>query len=940
MPVIDGPRLTSCALDAHAQRLDFAIDEQQGQVEPVALRLQHRLASRTHDIPVTRAGTPGHYGASFVGIEQIAPGTWDATLVYPDARGPVAIPARDSAILAGTMVTVGDSVITAVPSLFGHLTLEVSSIYDVDIIGVDVDDRSVLLSLSAHRALLADDAAVSIRFNDITSNADVSIAVDPSWITTTRATDESSHYHEATVRVPLDEMLARLGTDGTFRLMLVHHQRPAESLAASIGHRPAAVGCSIRSVPSDLPSRTDYPAAVLGHHRIFWYRDGHTAVGLKVTSGSLLADLARIDIDASSIRFSLNVHRRDADRSSLTARMTNRMSGDYWELPVTTDGPYPAIDMPLASLADSPLGQDGQFDLHLRDDDGWLHDIGNVDDHQSRQSRWTFPSANVPTAPTQRIRPYFTADDTLALLSTPLLRSEDLTLSYAEAVGEAHLTVTVRSIAAPNRVAVPAAATVILRSAPRSIPVTAQQRRLLGPNRFAFRLTLSCSPADFAALADAVARAEALMEFAPDTDHSSAAPTVRLRAGSVRRTVTPRGLAKRLATRAWRTIRDKARLAFYHRCVAWAPLRPNTAVFQAFLGTAYADSPRAISETVAATNPTMKIYWVAATGSSLRTPPGVRQLRTNSLAYYWALATATYFVSNTNLPNFVVKRAGQRHLQTWHGTPLKRIGMDVSPTAPGYHLQDNPELHDRIARWDAIVSPSPFTSDVFSSAFGHRARVIERGYPRNDLLVRVAQGTADVGAVRARLGLRPTDRVVLYMPTWRDDVPPAHRAFLPMPVRRLASAVGPDTVVLLRLHYTVSAVLNVPFDLPQVRDVSGYEDSAELLAVADVLVTDYSSVFYDYSILERPIVFYAYDLDAYEFTARGFYWDFRRLNPWPIARDVDALVDQVTAALACRGRPNADPALAREFRDAFTALEDGRASESVVREFLQGRTNA
>lgn len=938
MPLTDRPRLMACSLDTTARRLDFTINTQYRPDAPTALRLAHSTASRTFDLPVTQSPARGGYSASFPDTAPIAPGTWELRLVYPDGTEPVAITAREAAIVADQSFTVGDAVVMAAPSTFGHLELTVTSIYDVSVADARTEDEHLLLSLTAHRALPSDTARWAVRLNDLTAYTDTTLELAPEWTSMERHGDDPT-LTDVTLRIPTGELLSHVDADGTYRMTLICTRPPASSLAESINRAPATVGLTVRSVPDALPPLSDHPSHAPGGARITWFREGRSGIGVKINSDDLRADIARIDVDSGTIRFALTIDPLPSHDRPLVARLTNRLSGEDCELPVAIDAPGPSIALELAELTESALAQDGQYDIRLRHAHGtWLHQIGTIAAHQARQAQWTFPAGTMPTSPTQRIRPYFTTEDTIAVLSTPLVRTRDLTVTRPSGPNPAQVSFTAVSAAVPDWAHAPRATALVWRSQSPPPTILAQASTTVAPNTFRYQLTLGFEDgygeASIATLAAAIDRAEALVEF---DDGDDAAPiSARLRRGRASKPAPPARLIPRLAKRMLEAVRTGARMAFYRRAAAMAPIRPRTAVFQSFLGDAYADSPRAIAEALAARDRRLKIYWVASDGKALRAPSRMRQIHAGTWPYYWHLATARYFVANTNFPNFLIKRRGQQHLQTWHGTPLKRIGMDVAPTAPGYRLQDNPDLHRRIARWDAVVSPSAFSSKIYASAFAHRARVIERGYPRNDILVDAAHGSADTRAVRTRLGIAHDATVVLYMPTFRDDTPAAHRSFLPIPIRRLARALGPNTTVLLRLHYTVSATLNVPFDLPQVRDVSNYEDSAELLAIADALITDYSSVFYDYSILRRPIVFYTHDLDSYEFTSRGFYWDFRRFNPWPIVRTTDELIRHAQIAVNEPESFPIDEARAEAFRAVFTGLETGCASTDVVDDFFRG----
>lgn len=309
---------------------------------------------------------------------------------------------------------------------------------------------------------------------------------------------------------------------------------------------------------------------------------------------------------------------------------------------------------------------------------------------------------------------------------------------------------------------------------------------------------------------------------------------------------------------------------------------------------AYSDNPRAISEALARARPDLEQTWVG------------RDVAPGSAAYLRALGAASHVVTNIEMPGYYAKRPGAFYLQTWHGTPLKRIAFDVADPrfAAGRYLT---RLRADIAKWDALVSPNPFSTEVFRRAFGYEGRVLETGYPRNDHLA------AERAAARRGLGLADGERAILYCPTWRDR---------PDFDLRLDLAALPGTV-LLRLH-PHARLDAVP---PGVRDVSGHGDMRELLAAADVLITDYSSAMFDFAVTGRPMLFFVDDLAAYRDELRGFTFDFEAEAPGPLLHDTAAVVAALEDLDGVRARYA--PAYSR-FAERFCSLEDGSAATRVV----------
>ena len=347
-------------------------------------------------------------------------------------------------------------------------------------------------------------------------------------------------------------------------------------------------------------------------------------------------------------------------------------------------------------------------------------------------------------------------------------------------------------------------------------------------------------------------------------------------------------------------------------------------VYVAFRGH-FSDSPRALYEELVRRGVDATHTWLSAPHTQASFPDGVATVEFGSPESIAALEAADVVISNDHIPLDWEKRPETTYLQTWHGTPLKRIHNDVlwAPEGRLAYLE-----HD-IARWDHLLSPNPASTPRFRKAFGYEGPVHETGYPRNDVL-----NSPDRDRVRARvradLGIGDEQTVVLYTPTWRDDLvfnKTGPRDFeFAIDIDDFSARLGNDHVLLLRLHNMVMDRLEIA-EGSAVRDVCGHPDISELYLAADVLVTDYSSTMFDFAITGRPILYLTYDLEYFQNELRGFYFDLAEAAPTPLLRTsaelVEALadLDAVMAASAERYE---------RFRETFCSLEDGHATERVL----------
>jgi CDP-glycerol glycerophosphotransferase len=342
------------------------------------------------------------------------------------------------------------------------------------------------------------------------------------------------------------------------------------------------------------------------------------------------------------------------------------------------------------------------------------------------------------------------------------------------------------------------------------------------------------------------------------------------------------------------------------------PLDPELAVYGAYWFRGYSCNPRAIYEKARELVPSVRGVWVVRRNAVAALPRGVEHVVRGTPEYFDAIARAKYLINNVNFPNHLVKREGSVHVQTHHGTPLKFMGLDLRRSETKGRGMDFDKLLQRVARWNYSISSNPHSTQVWERVYPGTYETLEVGYPRNDRLAAAAPG--DVERVRASLGIAPGQTAVLYAPTHREY----EEAYVPrLDLGRLAAALGPDHVVLVRPHYFYDPE---PLVGAQLVDVASHPSVEELCLAADVLLTDYSSIMFDYAVLDRPIVIHAPDWEEYR-TRRGVYFDLLAEPPGAVARSEA----EVAEALAARAE-----AERAAFRARFCALDDGHAAERVV----------
>ena len=377
---------------------------------------------------------------------------------------------------------------------------------------------------------------------------------------------------------------------------------------------------------------------------------------------------------------------------------------------------------------------------------------------------------------------------------------------------------------------------------------------------------------------------------------------------------------------------------------ATTKLDEHLVVFDAFQGRQYTCSPKALYQEMLA-DPKYQDYrfiWALTEEAEQKNRlagPRTQVVRYNSRAHKLACARAKYIVTNSMPLGFFRLRKGQELIETWHGTPLKRLGCDIEVDSNSVNTAQ--EIHqryrERVKKITTLLSPSDFYTEKLSSAFalrdyGRHVRVIQQGYPRNDFLSRYTPEQA--AAIKARLGVPEGKKVILYAPTFRDnqklDKAYSYGFTLEMDFDHLLDTLGEDYVILFRPHYFVASQFDFGKYEGRVFNVADVDDVNEVYIISDMLITDYSSVFFDYAILKRPILLFMYDLELYQGQLRDFYIDLKEL-PFPILRTQEQLEEAILDQF--HGGFRFTEAYER-FNQTYTPMDDGGASHRVLGEIF------
>lgn len=360
------------------------------------------------------------------------------------------------------------------------------------------------------------------------------------------------------------------------------------------------------------------------------------------------------------------------------------------------------------------------------------------------------------------------------------------------------------------------------------------------------------------------------------------------------------------------------------------PIRKDWVFLESFFGKSYSDSPKYLYEKLYDMyGDKYRFIWcLDKRPHEMKGNPTV--CRRQSLRYVYYITRAKYIICNTRQPIWYRKREGAVFLETWHGTPLKKLAFDLDDIHAA--SQDHKTKFFTQSRdWDYLISANRFSTDVFERAFCYpREKIIETGYPRNDILY--SDHADEIREdVRAEFGIPDGRRVILYAPTYRDDQfygKGEYKFSLQMDLQRMRTEFSQEYVILLRTHYHIADAVDLTGLEDFVYQASNYSDVSKLYLASDICITDYSSVFFDFGNLKRPILFFVYDYENYRNELRGMYIDMERELPGPIVRTNDELIhalhhiDQISKQYEDRYDT---------FYDKFCHVDDGGASERTIR---------
>lgn len=354
-----------------------------------------------------------------------------------------------------------------------------------------------------------------------------------------------------------------------------------------------------------------------------------------------------------------------------------------------------------------------------------------------------------------------------------------------------------------------------------------------------------------------------------------------------------------------------------------APIVKTRILFEASWGDKYSCNPRAIYEYIDKNYPEYECIW-ALNDDRIPINGKGKRVRRGTLKYYYYLATSKYLVNNVNFPQTYIKRDGQIEIQTMHGTPLKTLGMDVADEMQNQQIIDN--FIERNSRWDYLITQGRFVEEKAYQMFRVHPQILKTGYPRTDHLMNASK--KDLQDIKSKLGLPSEKKIILYAPTWRTR----NHFDMNLDIEFMREALSNDYILLVRIHHFSAKGYDIPEDKEFVFDVNNYSSIEDLYLISDVLITDYSSSMFDFALLDKPMIFFTYDMDEYCNNLRGLYVDFRKESPGPICMTTEEVVYAITNTDDITKKYDERVAA---FKEKFLTYETNNSSELVVKQAIR-----
>ena len=365
------------------------------------------------------------------------------------------------------------------------------------------------------------------------------------------------------------------------------------------------------------------------------------------------------------------------------------------------------------------------------------------------------------------------------------------------------------------------------------------------------------------------------------------------------------------------------------------PINDKIILFESSNGRNYTGNPRSIYEEILSQGleNEFKCIWIFS-NTDTEVPGNAIKVKKSYFKFlYYTLRSGAWVFDSRHL-YYLKKNKKTKYIQTWHGTPLKKLALDMDYIDMSGN-QDIEKYHDDFRKnsaiWDYLISQNKFSSEVFRRAFDFKGEMLEIGYPRNDILIN-KNNKEDIDKIKSRLNISKEKKVILYAPTWRDNQYYAkgkYKFATEMDFDAMAKELSDDYVLIVKFHYLVKENIDWTKYNDFIIECDADWDIQELYLISDMMITDYSSVMFDYSILKRPMIFFTYDLENYKNKLRDFYFDMFEEVPGPICETNDEMIYFIKNYTE-KGYMSEFGEKYQKWSEKFNTFDDGKASKKII----------
>lgn len=365
------------------------------------------------------------------------------------------------------------------------------------------------------------------------------------------------------------------------------------------------------------------------------------------------------------------------------------------------------------------------------------------------------------------------------------------------------------------------------------------------------------------------------------------------------------------------------------------PVKNNVIMFESSNGRNYTGNPRYIYEEMIkqGLDKKYKCVW-SLTDTDIIIPGNCLKIKRPGAKFLFYSLRSKFWIFDSRHQYYLKKNDDTEYIQTWHGTPLKKLALDMDKVNNSETIdieEYKEEFKKNTSVWDYLISQNSYSSKIFKRAFAFDGEMLEIGYPRNDILINENNETK-INEIKERLNiLYEGKKIILYAPTWRDNE--FHKSGIykfatEMDFDAMQNALSDEYVLIVKFHYLVKEKINWDKYKDFIIECNEMWDIHELFLISDILITDYSSVMFDYALLNRPILFFTYDLEFYRDNLRDFYFDINSV-PGPLLGTTEELIDFI------KNNSKEDyfkkyNTKYQAFKETYTEFDKGTACKSII----------